>query len=490
MNGWHLSSKLHIGELDLTGVHLHAPSWHSAATWLTLVSLVMLILVLISLYRTNRLFYHCLLGVTVAHIAIGGGLWVVSHIKTKPPEIRVEIAARIESEPPKEEPKPEPVKPLDIPLGRSDGDRNVTKVRKGTTTKATKVGKPGDKSFGNNRTLSTHDDTGAADVYDDPLAGKDIFGGGDSLNPDDIRKMGKGGGGDDWGVKDGDPNGGIPQGFSDGKVGGRVYFIRLKYGDGSGDWNAFDIGTKRLLGFLSPYFPCETDSRAMTSLELRDRYLRKGAQPRFLYLYCGRNFTLSKTDVQVLQEYMKQGGFLFLDSRQEREIKSCVAREMGRVMSGARLTPIASKHPINRFLFKLAGPGVGENLITKENYGIERDGRYVVFYTMGNFSHLYAGAEPNKDPYAKVTYQMGANVMVYAINRGKTEGIVQQEGARAKLTTQSLERIFASGKPTPQPTTEPGQHGDDVKVKRPPPDGANPADPDMPDEPDEIKLLD
>lgn len=470
MSGWHLLTSL------------HAPSWHETGTWLVLVSLAILVPGCISLYRTNRLLFRCLMWVVAGHLIVGGCCLAVGHVKAKPREIRVAITTRFQKDPPtpKEEPKPQPDKPLAIPFGRSDGDRNVKKVRKGTTTKTSA---PGNKSFGNHNSIATPTDAGDGEVIDDPLADKDVFGGGNSLNPDDIGKMGTGG--DDGGVKDGDPSGGIPRGFSNGKIDGRVYFIRLNYG--SGDWNAYDTGTKRLLAFLTQYFPCETDSRAMTSAELRDRYLSKGAQPSFIYMYCGSDFSLSNTDVQILQEYMRQGGFLFLDSRPNRDIKNCVAREMGRLLSGARLTTITPKHAINSFLFKLAGPGVGENLLTKENYGVERNGRLVVFYTMGNFSHMYWGADAKSNPYVTVTYQMGANVMVYAINKGSTDGIVQRDGARAEMTTETINKLFNAGEPA---SASPQTSGESVKIKRPPAaDGSQPTNTDMPDEPDDIKLL-
>ena len=48
-------------------------------------------------------------------------------------------------------------------------------------------------------------------------------------------------------------SGDVPAGFPDGKVNGRVYFIRMK--QDSGSWNENDEGVKRLLNFLNQILP-------------------------------------------------------------------------------------------------------------------------------------------------------------------------------------------------------------------------------------------
>ena len=105
------------------------------------------------------------------------------------------------------------------------------------------------------------------------------------------------------------------------------------------------------------------------------------------------------------------------------------------------LRPISRSHAINTFLFRTSDPVVGENTVTMQNYGITRNGRLVVFYTMGNFSHLYASHPANELPYFAAQYQMGANVMLYAIRKGDNSGIAQHAGASAKITTEALQHL-------------------------------------------------
>jgi len=298
---------------------------------------------------------------------------------------------------------------------------------------------------------------------------------------------GGGEGGEDAGDPEGHGKGDIPFGFAEGKANGRVYFMRLKHG--SGAWNAHNDGTRRLLAFLNTYFKCEGDSRAVSANEMRSKYMRRGVQPSFLYLYCDDSFALSGSEIGILRNYIDKGGFLFLDSRPDPFIRDKVARQLDKVLPGARLAPISSGHAVNSFLFKLNQPGVGENIIDKKNYGISQRGRLVVFYTMGNFSHLFSSNPPDKkEEYIMAQYQMGANVMVYGINKGSPEGVRKLRGANATVTTQALQQMGLFDGGTTAKPRRPGAPGESVKVKRTPKPGAKPNDP--PDEPDEIKVLD
>lgn len=478
-----------------------------SATWLQYSVLGLVVTgvvgsVLISYYRGNRLLFWCVVGTFFAHMLFAGSLWAVGKLlESRPVDRQVEIVIAAPPPPKVEEPKPEPeVHQLDLPLGRPDGKRDVTKIKKGTTLNPNaREGQKGDKTFGNQRTIASPT-AGPGDVgYDPDATGYDIFGPGDSMDPRDLYAVGKpGGGGQDWGVPDGDPNGGVPAGFANGKIGGRVYFVRLKYGSSSA-WFAYNDGTQRLLAYLNKTFPCQSDTWPMTTAELKKKYLNKGQQPTFLYAYCDDGFVLSGEDVLVLREYMNKGGFLFLDSRPDTYTKDVVARELDKVLPGQRLAPIANSHPINSFLYRLTNPGVGLNVIEKKNYGITKGGRLVVFLSMGNLANFYNTFTPESDQYATAQYQMGANVMLYAITKGNDAGFTKKAGARAEVTTQALEKLgFLKPEGDTAPTLQPGES---VKVKRDPPtDAGTPGagtpgqggtgDPPPPDDPDEIKLLD
>ncbi len=273
----------------------------------------------------------------------------------------------------------------------------------------------------------------------------------------------------------------MPAGFPNGKVNGRVYFIRMKQDRGS--WNENDEGVKRLLNFLNQFFPCERESRAMSCAEMREHFLSKGAPPSFLYIYADDSFALSSTDVTILHDYMDSGGFLFIDSRPDPEIHDVVSRELDRVLPGMPLRPLTRSNAINTFLFRTSDPVVGENTVTMQNYGVmSKDRRLVVFYTMGNFSHLYASHTPTELPYFAAQYQMGANVMLYAIRKGDTTGIAQHTGASAKITTEALQHLGML-EPTAM-TPGPGKP-ESVKAKPTPPP-SNPGD----EQPDEVNIID
>ncbi len=457
---------------------------------MTIVGAVGLLLLL--LYRDNRLLFWCVLAALTGHLVFAVGLWTVNLILSRRPAERfVEIKVTVATpEPPKVEPpkKPEPERKLDLPLGRPDGKRNVTKIKKGSTLDPkAREGAKGAKTFGNRHMIATATD-GPGDIAYDPDAEGEILGPGDSLDPRDLFKIGTGGGGDDWGIPDGDPDGGVPAGFPNGKIGGRVYFVRMKYGTSSA-WFAYNDGTKRLLNYLNKTFPCQTDTWPMTPDELKKRYMSKGAQPTFLYIYCDEGFKLNGSDVSVLREYMDKGGFLFLDSRPDPVIRDIIARELDKILPGIRLSTISGSHAINSFLYRLDPPGgIGENILEKRNYGVTRDGRLIVFYTPGNFAHIYSAADASVDPFVAAQYQMGANVMLYAITKGNPAGFARQQGARAVVTTQALEQLGLL-KPEIAKPTGPAQPGETVKVKpTPPPSGTESPDTEM--VPDDIKLLD
>ncbi|MHB9024378.1 MAG: DUF4159 domain-containing protein [Armatimonadota bacterium] len=435
------------------------------------------VFLLINLYAHNRLLFWCLFGAFVGHLCLGGIIWGAGALMKRAPK-EVRIAVNFLPTPPQPKKLPVPEK-LALPAGRLDGDPKAKQMPKGKSLNEKNRPRrdPG-------RPMVEEVDDGG-DLPIDPEAKGPLTGSlQDVVDSKDVAKVLDGvGNGGQPGLPEGEGSGSVPMGFPQGKIGGRVYFIRLKHG--SGAWGAFDDGTRRLLSFLNQYFPCESESRAMTSIEARDRYIAKGALPSFFYLYCDESFSLNSSDVIILRDFVDKGGFLFLDSRAEMETQERVKSEMSKVLPGSRLTAIAKSHPINSFLFRLSVPGVGENTLTQKNYGITRGGRLVVFYTMGNFSHMFSSTGPGAFDYITAQYQMAANVMVYGITRGNATGITRRKGANAAITTQALEKLGLLDSSSSQPTeTKPGET---VKVKPTTnPDGTTPEAP--PDEPDEIKL--
>jgi len=434
--------------------------------------------IITAMFRRNRLLGWCVAGTVLVHLVLAGALWAAGSRapKEEPPRgpIYIPIAQAPKPDPIPESVKPKP-KPVEqpcfaLPAGRPDGDRQQKEMPRGETLEEE------EEAGGSPPPLpdppldrSSEPEENEVTLPDRPHDGD--FDWQDGLRPADFwdpntggegpgRGPGKGPGNKKIGTPEGTKEGPIPLGFErpDTRPGGRVYFVRLKHGAGA--WNAYDDGIRQLLVFLNGYFPCERESRAIDVQELRARLGREdGNLPVFLYLYVDDAFRLSGSEMAILKEYVECGGFLFLDSRPDADgsIRRQVTTALRGVLPGAQLSPISKLHPVNTYLFRLASPGVGENILEKRNYGMTRNGRLAVFYTAGNFAHLYSANPPSAGAYITAQYQMGANVMVYAITGGNAGGIQQQDGARATVSTQALEQMNLLGNDAPAGPIKSGQ---------------------------------
>lgn len=521
-----------------------AMSINPSIAFAIVLSVAVLLYVLVQLFRENRLFFWSLLASVCLLLGSVIGVYALSrlvpeNLSERMKEIRIAVAVRqdkpkpeapkpelpkpnpIEELPAPEPPKPEPPKPLDLPArpqGRQDGNPDAKVVPKGSNPDGKKAGAPGDPrkapgapgpkapgdpapqgprvASASGRTLTGGEsEEGIMPGGEASLEGG--LGSGGGIGKEDILGGGIGGkgtgggggeGGDDAGSPDGEGKGAIPVGFRDGKRNGRLYFVRLKHG--SGAWNAHSEGMRRLLAYMNDknIVRAETDSWPMSTEEMKSKYMTKGAQPTFLYMYVDDSFSLSRGEVDVLREYINKGGFLFLDSRPDELIVEKVRREMSKVIPGTRLEVVRSGHPINRFIFRLSQPGVGENYIKQQNFGISRGGRLIVFYSPGNFSHMLASHPPVED-YIAAQYQMVVNIVYYAISKGNEEGVRKRAGANAKITTQVLEKLGLFTRPDVAKPTKPRQAPESVKIKRTPSPRATPGTEAEP-EPDDIKILD
>ncbi len=434
---------------------------------------------LLVLARVNRaLLWGFLLAISL-HLGVAGILLAASRSRTDtdrttPPTVVVQVTPQPIPPPPSrlEPVKPNPIKStLTHPRPHDDANRQRLHGLPNTATSEEPNG-GGHPTVGKENPITTPSPVPADFGIKNPKD-IDLSGPGDDPRDDFHWRQGPGGTGPGIGPGSGPGTPGHGKGGDGVKdEGGRVYFLRLKFGAGA--WNAYEDGIQRLLAYLNHYFRCEDASHAVTAEELGERYLKHGNAPSFLYLYCDADFNLSAGEASVLRGYLRQGGFLFIDSRPDPFIKAQVAQQLARVVPGAALEPIAARHPINSILFRLPAPGVGENIIDLRNYGIVRDGRLVVFYTMGNFAHLYATAPPTGDTYVTAQYQMGANVMVYAINRGKSDGLETRQGANSRISTQAIQKLFdevpapaapVPVAPKPAPSGPPPEEPTDVPLE-------------------------
>ncbi len=387
-----------------------------------------LLAIVVFLFTQNKLLFFSLIGAVALHVLLIVGVFIAGAMikDAPPPEKRVVVTIEKPKEPEKEEPeKPKP-KNLDKPLGQMKKFTKTKIMPKGV--KITNDKPPPARIIVSD---AAAEDAIITSNYDNLISENES----DNINTSEIRT--------DFstftaGSPDGEGSGDVPYGFPDGKVGGRVYFISLKWGGSNSGWRANSEGLKSLLAFINPIVPCQTTSWPMTAAEIRMKYLMKNQVPSFIYIFCDETFALSSVDATVLRDYINKGGFLFMDSRDE-AIKEKVSRELEKVTSG-KLSPIANSSPIYQFLFK-TGPVVGFNPFAK-NYSISRAGRIVVFFTPGNFSGVYANYKPSDLEYIKGVYQMGANVMIYAIRKGDSSGITKQKGADTTVTKSVIDKLI------------------------------------------------
>ena len=277
----------------------------------------------------------------------------------------------------------------------------------------------------------------------------------------------------------------MPYGFANGKINGKIYFIRLKHDNGA--WNEHPEGTDHLLQYinLNAFFQCERSTRAMTCQTIEESCLkgRDPQPPTFLYIYCDSSFTLTNSEVRVLSDYLGMGGFLFMDSRDDDLIQARVAQEMSRVMEGKTLSPISGGDTINHFMFDIAGGAYGFSDLyggTRRNYGIRGDsGKLQVFYSRGNWAALFGTVYRPDDPvlkqFADREYQMATNVILYAIDKGDDSTIEKKSGAQAVHVSESMLSKLGFLDSTPGGSTAP-------KIHRKPgsgTSGSNPTDVDV-----------
>ena len=218
----------------------------------------------------------------------------------------------------------------------------------------------------------------------------------------------------------------------------------------------------------------------MTAAEIQTNYIAKSAIPSFIYISCDGNFSLTDREASILRGYIDSGGFLFLDSAPDDLTRDVVSSQLARVVPGAPMEPIPPSHPINRFLYRLAQPGVGENWSDARNYGISKNGRLVVFYSPGNLAHYYELAQGKNDDYSTAQFQMGANVVAYAVNKGVQAAVQQRPGARGTITRATLQDLGFLDRAAPSTTAK--KHGPPPKIVP----GKTPAQ----DVPADVKLVD
>ena len=143
----------------------------------------------------------------------------------------------------------------------------------------------------------------------------------------------------------------------------------------------------------------------------------KGYAPPFVYITGSRGIRVSDRDVQIMREYLVDGGMLFADCGSPQWHESF--REfIKQVFPGESLTNIPKDDVIFQRPFALTNgaPSV-RDYGGKDAMGVKYKGRWAVFYHPGHIADAWKTEHPGIDEStAKDALSMGVNIVHYAFS--------------------------------------------------------------------------
>jgi len=217
--------------------------------------------------------------------------------------------------------------------------------------------------------------------------------------------------------------GGNQAGWADGFGDGEVRFIRLEYNgsewddgmepDEAADEN-FLAEFKRLSGLGSDQVARRGESHPISELQ---KY-PKGQSPPFVYMTGSGDIHLSRSDLQTLRAYIKEGGMIFADAG-SRRFDGAFRSMAAALFPGNPLRPIADDDPIFQIPFRFPnGPPPLWFHGGKQTLGIKYQGRWAVFYFPGDLNDAWKSGHSGIDPVlAEAAIHVGVNVVYYAATR-------------------------------------------------------------------------
>ena len=193
-----------------------------------------------------------------------------------------------------------------------------------------------------------------------------------------------------------------------------VTIARLQYA--GGDWYCDPSSLPNWLGEFAARTGVETaGAPATVTMDSEDLY-----RYPLLYLVGHGGIALDDREVRELRRYLDAGGFLYANDNYG--LDPAFRALMARVFPESPLRPLGSEHPIYHCFYDLPGlPKIHEHDgAPAQGFGIERDGRLVVFYSWSSDigDGLEDAAVHGDPPEAReAAARMAVNILTYALTR-------------------------------------------------------------------------
>ncbi len=211
--------------------------------------------------------------------------------------------------------------------------------------------------------------------------------------------------------------GGSEGGWPDGMKDAVVRFIRLEY-DGE-DWNdGMDELSGADLNFLVA-FQKETGFKTAKKSESHPVYklakYPKGYAPPFVYMTGSGSIRMSKRDMEILRNYIMDGGMLFADAGSpmfDRSFRTFIQQ----VLPGQNFVVISDDDPIYQrpFVFPNGAPPLWHHGGYKA-LGVKIGNRWAVYYHPGDLNDAWKTGHSGVDPQlARNAMRLGINIIYHA----------------------------------------------------------------------------
>ncbi len=195
---------------------------------------------------------------------------------------------------------------------------------------------------------------------------------------------------------------------------GEFEIARAKY-RGGGDWYNDPSSLQNLISFVKSNTPILiADDYKDVSLGSADLH----SYP-FVFLTGHGNIDLNSAEARNLQEYLENGGFLFIDD--DYGLDEYIRPAMKKVFPDEEFVEIPFGHPIydQVYSFENGLPKIHEHDgKPPQGFGIFYEGRLVVYYSYeSNLGDGWADAEIHNTPerLRQQAFRMGSNILVYAL---------------------------------------------------------------------------